>query len=113
MNTSTQDLRNQIRTTILSSKTRKRELITLFGAKVEVCQPSMDEVLDLQTLEDSKKMAAHMIINYVYVPGTNEKVFEEADVAGILELPFGEDLARLQEAITKMTSIDVKAAEGN
>jgi len=103
--------RNELRTKLLSSHKAKSVLINVFGAEVEIKQPTLASILAAQTVEDEKTRSVDMIIEYAYVPGTNERVFEKADKAAILEWPFGEDLIAIQNAISAMTGVDITNAE--
>lgn len=89
----------------------KSEVLTLFGVEVELRQPSIGAIMDAQEIKDPARQAANMIIKFAYVPGTDEKVFEEGDVDSIIQWPFGEDLKHLQDAIGRLTSLDVEAAQ--
>ncbi len=52
-----------------------------------------------------------MLVRYCYVPGTDERVFDPADVDAILAFPFGPDFVKIQEAITELTGLDMTEAE--
>ena len=54
-----------------------------------------------------------MIINYVVIPGTNTPIFEEHDVDSLLNMPWGDDMTRLHEAIAELTNIDVEGLTKN
>ncbi len=110
--------RDAIRSKVFSSNAFKRETVEAFGATIEVRQAPLGRVLDLQGVfsEDRKAAISRALIEFCFVPGTNEAVFDEGDVDQILELPFGDDFQRLQEMINKIMGVteeDVKAAEGN
>lgn len=104
--------RDSIRAKVFNTKPQS-ELITIFGVEVEIRQPSLRVILDAQSSEDKTYAMANMMISYCFVPGTNEKVFEVADIDGILELPFGEDVSKINEIIAKLTSIDITGEEKN
>lgn len=105
--------RDALRAKLLKSKQFRFEEIVLFGAKVEVRQPSVGAILDAQENPDRKAAIVDMLIGYCYVPGTKEKIFDEGDRAAILQWPFGEDMVRLSRTIENMTSIDIASAEKN
>lgn len=104
--------RDQIRASIFNTKP-KSEFINIFGCDVELRQPSLGNILEAQTKDDRRAAIVDMIIDYCYVPGTNEKVFEAADAEGILTLPYGEDLSKINDAIARLTNIDVSGEEKN
>jgi len=107
----TSEARNKLRTKLLSSHKAKSTTIEVFGGEVEVRQPTLATILAANETTDMKVRSVDMIIEYTYVPGTNEHVFEKADRDAILAWPFGEDLIALQTAISTMTGIDIEAAE--
>lgn len=99
--------RDAIRTAFLNQQSQVRTL-DVFGVKVELRQPSLSEVLDMKTPEgvDVKKYAAVKILcDYCYVPGTNQKVFEDTDVDGLLAMPFTGEWIRIQNEIDALTNI--------
>jgi len=71
---------------------------------VEVVQPSVGEMMDQASVANPRQRVVRMMISTVFVPGTNEKVFEEADYDSLLELPADNTYSKLMEAIT--SSID-------
>ncbi len=104
--------RKQIRDALLGKKhDALTEPLTLFDVEIELHQPSFESMLDARDEDSMKKRMIDMIIKYAYVPGTDDPVFEAADEATILQWPFGDDLYRLQMAITKMTGINIGEAE--
>lgn len=107
-------LRNELRAKIFDAKNRKPEsrIITLFSVEVEVRQPLLQDIMDLQDA-DMKNEVTPMLINFVFVPGTDENVFEEADKESLNTMPFGPDLALFTTTIQELTDIDLKDAEKN
>lgn len=109
------DTRDQLRARIFSADNRKfrSEVVEFFGMEVEVRQPSLGQILNAQNMDDRREAIIKIIIDYCYVPGTNERVFEAADRDSLMALPFGEDILRVNEAITRMTQIDVAGERKN
>jgi len=104
--------REALRAHLLSSKPKaKSTVIDLFGVDVELRQPSFKSIMTARETEDPVERAASMIIKYAFVPGTNEQVFDDADMDQILDWPFGEDLARLNTAITELTGVNMDEEE--
>ena len=103
--------RDSLRSKLLSTHKPESRLITLFGAEIELRQPQLQDVMKARETEDPADRAADMIIRYAYVPGTNERVFEEADKDTIVQWPFGGEFMELQKALTSLTGIDMDAAE--
>lgn len=104
-----QTARDALRAALLSSKVYKPKsvVIELFGQQVEVRQPPISEVMKGQE-GNPDEQAARMIIKYCYVPGTDERVFEEGDIPTIMQWPFGDDVIRLQEAINKLSGFNIE-----
>jgi len=104
--------RDSIRSKIFSGKNKRRtKRVEVWGAEVEVRQPSLGAILSMQDNPDVKHRTANMIIEYTFVPGTDEHVFDSTDRDEILNWPFGADLLALQNAISELTGIDVAKAE--
>jgi hypothetical protein len=105
--------RAELRSSIFSSTNTKpkSKLVDFFGEQIEVRQPKVGVVLDLRNAGEKniKQMLISTLIQYCYVPGTDEKVFEEADEDQLMEMPFGEDLTRLQTAISELTNVNIQA----
>jgi len=89
----------------------KKELITLFGEEIELHQPTLGAILSAQSFNDIKAQSINMIIEYAYVPGTDERVFEAGDADVIANWPFGDDLVKLQTTIAKLTGVDTSKEE--
>ncbi len=103
--------RDELRGKLLSSHTAKTVILKLFDIEIELHQPSLADVLGYKETEDKKERVADMIIQYAYVPGTKERVFETGDRPQILAWPFGKDVLALQNAIVELTGVDVAGAE--
>lgn len=106
-------LRNDIRGQILGAQVAKTIKCKFFNAEIEVRQPTLGEILQAEETGTKTDQAISMLIKYCYVPGTMDKVFEEADKDVLKTLPFGEDFIRVQKAIAQLTSVNVEDALGN
>ncbi len=105
--------RDELRAALIG-KTHKGDtkLITLFGVEIELHQPTLSKILEAREEDDEKTRTANIFITYAFVPGTNERIFEDTDRSTILEWPFNKDLIAVQEAIVELTGIDLgKATE--
>ena len=107
--------RDRLRAKIFHSKNKRfeRKLISLFGAEVEIRQPSLGMILNAKSHDDTKQAAIELLVSYCFVPGTDERVFEDTDQDVLLEMPFGDDMMRVNEAIGELTNIDIVGAEKN
>lgn len=107
-------VRDNLRAAIFSGKNKSRNSvkINIFETEVEVRQPTLAQIVNL-TKDDGTSPIIKALIEYCYVPGTNDKVFENGDVDSLLGLPTGQWLTDLNEAITKLSGVDIKEAEKN
>lgn len=110
-------MRDDIRTAILTAKP-KTKIITVFGIEVELRQSAVGELMadagtDPEVRLDKADAFAHLLIRSCYVPGTNEKVFDEADVDALKQIPFGPELTTLQSAINDLLGVDVQTERKN
>ena len=88
-----------------------KKTITIFDIGLELHQPTFGAIINAREIEDPAHRAASLIIEYSFVPGTDERVFEDTDLEFILRWPFGEDLITIQNAIAELTGVDIAAAE--
>ena len=103
--------RDAIRKALIGTKHKgNSEIVKLFGVEIELRQPTLGAIIDARSDDDEKTRTTDIFINYSYVPGTDEKVFETTDRASILIWPFNDDILQVQIAITKLTGIDVSDA---
>ena len=102
----TKNTKDSIRSAVLGAKPSS-EVIEVFGIKMEIRQPSLGSVLDNEQTTDRKEAATDMLIRYAYVPGTDDRIFDEADRDGLLGVPFGSDFQKIQNTITKMLGVVV------
>jgi hypothetical protein len=101
--------RDQMRAHIFSAKAECKE-IQFFGTSLELRQPTLGTVLDMQQ-QSVEHAALYMLINFAFVPGTDEKVFESADEEGLMKMPFGPDMKRLTDAVNELMGVDVEALQ--
>jgi len=105
--------RDEIRSKVFSSTMFKREKVTAFGIEIDIRQTTLGRVLELQEKlqEDRKGAIGLAFIEFCYVPDTGERLFDDGDLESILNLPFGEDFQRVQDAINKLMGVDEKAIQ--
>lgn len=104
--------RDSIRAAVLGAKAIVKEVKPFFGTAVELRQPELGVVLDMRKTEEQHQIA-RMLIDYTFVPGTTEKVFDEADADGILQIPFGPDMKKYIDIMNELLGVagaDVEAA---
>ncbi len=98
--------RDTIRGKIFASKEFSKRTVEFFGEKIELRQPSLGLILQVQDEEDRKSAVIDTLIKYAYVPETDEKVFEDGDEASLLALPFGPDFIRVSNALEELTQVN-------
>lgn len=103
-------MRDDIRGKIFSTK-QKKILTSFNGAQIELRQPNLKTVLENLDNADRKNTVVTILIDYAYVPGTDERIFEDTDFDSIMELPFGSDFMEVSEAIDKLTNLNKKVGE--
>lgn len=107
------EIRDRLRSALFGIKPRSM-VIEVAGEKLELRQPPVSAVLDTAQSadgDDKKVGIAKMVMQYCYVPGTDERVFEDADIDAMMQMPFGEEWKALQEAIDKLTNFSKTASE--
>jgi hypothetical protein len=107
--------RDRLRGALFASKKRNSKLITLFDVEVEIRQPTVGEMLALSGLNenDRRKSLVSIMVNYCFVPGTDEPIFDKSDEDGIMNWPVGEWFTTLNDAVAEMTNLDVAGQEKN
>lgn len=104
--------RDQLRSAIFAADNvkLKRTEIELWGQDVEFQQPSLKE--SVETNDQEGNIIARVAIKHVFVPGTDENLFEEADMSSLEKMPFSTDTKKLME-LFNAAFIEVSAAEKN
>lgn len=108
--------RDAIRAGIFSGKQLKSKVVDFFGSEIELRQSNFGAIIDAQSKEDRQSAILEALISQAFVPGTEEKVFEEGDFAALKELPFGADFLRVSKALEELTEVnflDKKDTSGN
>ena len=105
--------RDELRSKIFASKAFMTQEITLFGATVELRQPTLGQILSAQEEDDRKVGLLRLLVEYCFVPGTDERVFEDGDLESIMNMPFSKDIEELNKVMLGLTNIDVLGAEKN
>lgn len=109
-------LRDALRAGIFSNANNPQSsIIEMFGQKVEVRQPSVKaiNVMAKRAQESNISSVTQILVNYCFVPGTDEKVFTVEDAEAIDGLPSGKWLTELNEAVANLTGLDLEKAIKN
>lgn len=109
--------RDELRAKIFSAENRKlkTKVIELLGTTVEIRQPTLAQINKLSKMSADDKIPAliRIMVEYCYVPGTTEKVFELSDAESLSTLPSGKWLSDFNAAVEELTGVNVKEAEKN
>jgi hypothetical protein len=95
--------KQQLRDKIFGAKPEART-IDFFGGQMELRQPTLGVVMQMRRVSQEDAMA-QMLVNYAFVPGGDEHVFEETDAEVIKDIPFGPDMQRLTNTINDLLGI--------
>ncbi len=107
-----QQSREEVRASIFAKNKFKRVALTLWGVKVEFQQPTLDRVLNNVASEDSS-LLLQLLIDQTFVPGSQEKVFDKADIESLKAMPFDAELNQISQVISDLTGGEVEGAEKN
>ena len=112
--------RDSVRKAIFSSPRRAQisEQFMFFGALVELRQPTLNDIMHTEAEFDVDPLTGEVVpksnreellnafIKHLYVPGTDEKVFDESDRDELRSFPFNSDVARFNMALTRLMSLN-------
>lgn len=107
---------NDLRAKIFSSANHelKREVIDFFGSKIEVRQPTLSEAIDMSMKQDEMGSATLFVLtHFCYVPGTDQRVFSDADNDSLKGLPAGKWVQDLGNAFSRVQGTSVETTEKN
>lgn len=98
--------RDQLRAQILGQKP-KTELVSLFGATVEIRQPSLKRIMNMRQMDEDVK-ATIFLTEFTFVPGTDDLLFDDADQDALLELPFSADFQAFIEKMNGLMGLEAQ-----
>lgn len=99
-------LRDELRAKLLATREPTSEVIDFFGGQIELRQPTLADILKATASKDQNAAVINTLVNYAYVPGTDERIFEDTDAASLLSLPFGGDFMRVSQALERLTQVN-------
>lgn len=100
--------RDLLRSKIFSEKVKVTLIKLDDGQEIEVRQPSVGLLLDVVSIEDLKSRMAQMLIASCFVPGTEQKVFDDADKDILMGLPQSGAYQNLVDAIQENMNLPGK-----
>lgn len=106
--------RDDIRTAILDSKGESR-FVDFRGVQVELRAPELETLLQYRQGDNEIALIKALVEN-TWVPGTEERVFDDTDIPAIMKLKLTTDMKRMIKAIAEIMGDDEsmnKAIEDN
>jgi len=107
-------IRDSIRSATVGSKAEfKKEIVEFNGRKVEIRQPSVKvrrelfkRCMDDQGRVDSMDFLVWAVIYNTYVPGTDERVYDEEDYDAFISKPAGGFMDKFGEVASKLMNVE-------
>lgn len=113
--TPTPPKRGDMLATVFANKSRKSETVDFFGVLVEVRQPLLGEKIALaeraKDLGGQQFVVLEILLNHVFVPGTDELVFEPAHEESLKALPEGRAFRAIIEAYNRVTEVSAEEVD--
>jgi len=85
----------------------------LFGQEIELRPPSVKDAIEMAESQNDAGVLVDLLIRYAYVPGTNERVFEEGDREIINNWPVGSWIKEFMDKMNKLSNLDLEEARKN
>ena len=101
--------RDDIRAAIFGAKPNSTT-IEFFGHNIELRQPTLGDTMAMRRA-NAEDATVQMLVQYAFVPGTNDHVFEETDADSIRNIPFGPDMLRLSQAVNALIGVTAEGLE--
>jgi hypothetical protein len=105
--------------TVGSAKQFRSEIVTVGGEEIEVRQLSVRDRLDVYNRStkngvlDPLQFQIWAVISTAFVPGTNERLFEDGDYDSLVDQPTGNFIDKLSEAAINMLNVEGKPTNGS
>lgn len=91
-----------------NAKKPERREFTFNGIQLEFLQPAIGELYSANgSNSEGKSFIVKAMIDNAVAPGTTDKVFNDADYDGIMEMPMSGDMASVAKIVTELFNIDV------
>ena len=97
--------RDDIRTAVLDSK-GDTELVSFRGVQIEIRSPALEDLVQYRNASEDDTVMARAIVQNCWVPGTQERVFDETDIPAIMKLKLNADMRRLNKTLTRILGAD-------
>jgi hypothetical protein len=103
--------RDNIRAAYFGNKVRSTPVTLASGVIVECRQPTVGDQLAISALQDTAERMLQLFTRHVYVPGTDEQVFDSADFESIKNTPASGDYAKITQALTALMDLEREVKE--
>lgn len=100
---------DQIRSAVFGAKPQSVN-VTFFGNVIELKQPTVGRMMEMRQGSQDEATVS-MLVNYAFLPDTDEHIFTEADAESIMQIPFGPDMVRLGQAVNELVGFDKEALD--
>lgn len=97
--------RDEVRSKIFGAKPKSETIEDFFGTTLELRQPTLQVALENRDTNEQDRVYL-MLVDYSFIPGTDEKVFEQEDIDQLRTLPFGPEFQRLIGKVNSLLGID-------
>lgn len=104
-------VRDELRAKVLATRQPKAERLEAFGITVEARQAKMKDIIASTGDEHKGHTLAYMMTKMLYIPETNEPLFEDGDIDALMEMPYDEHMQRISEVFTRLNGIKVDEAK--
>jgi hypothetical protein len=98
--------RDTIRAKIFSARKPASRIVSFFGEDIEIRQPLLGDILDAQANEDRQSAIIQMLVDRAYIPGTDEKLFDDSDADNFKTMPFGAEFLRISKAMEELSEVN-------
>jgi hypothetical protein len=98
--------RDLLRATILATHQPKSRLLEFFGVEIELRQPLLGDILKAQSEQNPEIGVINTLISQAFVPGTDERIFEEGDIAVLRLKPFDANFLRVAKALEELSEVN-------
>lgn len=95
----------ELRAKIFASRKVRSKVVEFFDVEIELRQPTLGDIVSAQQNENREAAVIETLVKYSYIPGTDEKIFDESDADGFKSMPFGADFLRVSNALEELTEV--------
>lgn len=101
--------RDQIRAAMFESEHALAKAIPIqyLGADLEWRNPTIRQMQELRDQEDKNFMVL-LLIGYTFIPGTDEKIFEDTDYDRLVDMPIHGDFQKVVNTIAATIDLNVE-----